>query len=385
MHIQVPVNRMPCLFCVMCNVSWRYMHCKYYYLGFRWVRNDVILNWHQVFSIGGATHIHNLNNCPRANAFLCKKKAACINIKIVQTAWMEMYMSACFGQVQPKKWTIRLIFSRILVVVCSGLRWFVVVCLHRLWFHCLCPKFWWWFVVVCGDVRWFWFFSGGLWWFAVICGGLSFSHTGQQRQRQSTLSLTLRQSHSDWDWDWVWEWDTAQTVTPCGMSMTGTVEWDGCAVAKCHCQCRLAIEILGGILASNHPCATSLRNFGNSVYTTLTCQCLLEEMLAQSVDRPAGAIYGSLVRAGIHVSCKACWHDLWHVAAVKLLLLGTCISYQADTSRIAHQSHTATCLAILIHKSEINLTSIDPDWSPIDRVCIIIARWQHILNICHSR
>ena len=49
---------------------------------------DVILNWHQVYSIGGATHIHNLNNCPRANAFLCKKKAAYIfiNIKIVQTA-----------------------------------------------------------------------------------------------------------------------------------------------------------------------------------------------------------------------------------------------------------------------------------------------------------
>ena len=37
--------------------------------------NDVILNWHQVYSIGGATHIHNLNNCPRANAFLCKKKS----------------------------------------------------------------------------------------------------------------------------------------------------------------------------------------------------------------------------------------------------------------------------------------------------------------------
>ena len=36
--------------------------------------NDVILNWHQVYSIGGATHTHNLNNCPRANAFLCKKK-----------------------------------------------------------------------------------------------------------------------------------------------------------------------------------------------------------------------------------------------------------------------------------------------------------------------
>ena len=40
----------------------RYEHCS-----------DVILNWHQVYSIGGATHIHNLNYCPRANAFLRKK------------------------------------------------------------------------------------------------------------------------------------------------------------------------------------------------------------------------------------------------------------------------------------------------------------------------
>ena len=49
--------------------------------------NDVILNWHQVYSIGGATHIHNLNNCPRAKAFLCKKAEHLhINIKVVQTA-----------------------------------------------------------------------------------------------------------------------------------------------------------------------------------------------------------------------------------------------------------------------------------------------------------
>ena len=32
-----------------------------------------------------------------------------------------------------------------------------------------------------------------------------------------------------------------------------------------------------------------------------------------------------------------------------------CVSYQADTSRIVHQSYTATCLAILIHKSEIKV------------------------------
>ena len=101
----------------------------------------------------------------------------------------------------------------------------------------------------------------------------------------------------------------------CGLSMTGTVEWNGCAVAKSVLEQTGDRESsLGGILASNRPCATSLRNFGNSVYTTLTCQCLLEEMLAQSEDRPAGAIYGSLVRAGIHVSCKACLHDLCPMA-----------------------------------------------------------------------
>ena len=37
---------------------------------------------------------------------------------------------------------------------------------------------------------------------------------------------------------------------------------------------------------------------------------------------------------------------------IKELILDTCVSYRADTSRIVHQSHdTATCLAILIHKS----------------------------------
>ena len=84
----MPVNRMPCLFCVMCNVSWRFMYCNVSLITWGLDKyghfNDVILNWHQVYSIGGATHIHNLNNCPRANAFL--KKAAYILSKIVQTA-----------------------------------------------------------------------------------------------------------------------------------------------------------------------------------------------------------------------------------------------------------------------------------------------------------
>ena len=63
-------------------------------------------------------------------------------------------MPACFGQVQPKKWTIRFFFSRILVVVCGGLPVSSLVTLP------IVPN------------------SGGdLWWFAVVCGGLSFSHT----------------------------------------------------------------------------------------------------------------------------------------------------------------------------------------------------------------
>ena len=65
-------------------------------------------------------------------------------------------MYAYFGQVQPKKWTIRLFFSRILVVVCSGL-W---------WFACIVSGF---TAYVSND-------GGDLWWFAVMCGGLSFSH-----------------------------------------------------------------------------------------------------------------------------------------------------------------------------------------------------------------
>ena len=56
------------LVCTVSIVTWgldRYGHF-----------NDVILNWDQVYSIGGATLIvRNLNNCPRANAFLCKKAA----------------------------------------------------------------------------------------------------------------------------------------------------------------------------------------------------------------------------------------------------------------------------------------------------------------------
>ena len=94
----------------------------------------------------------------------------------------QLYIPANLGQVQPTKLAIRLFFTRILVVVCGGLRWFAVVCGGLRWF-----------AVVCGGLRWFACFplfslpivpnSGGdlwwfavicaiLWWFVVVCGGL---------------------------------------------------------------------------------------------------------------------------------------------------------------------------------------------------------------------
>ena len=63
-------------------------------------------------------------------------------------------MSACSGHFQPKKWIIRLFFSRILVVVCGGLWWFACIISG---FTAYAPN------------------SGGdLWWFAVMCGGFVF-------------------------------------------------------------------------------------------------------------------------------------------------------------------------------------------------------------------
>ena len=69
------------------------------------------------------------------------------NRKIVQTDSMndkkQLYIPANLGQVQPTKLAIRLFFIRILVVVCSGLRWFAVVCLLSTVFATNRPKFWW--------------------------------------------------------------------------------------------------------------------------------------------------------------------------------------------------------------------------------------------------
>ena len=75
-------------------------------------------------------------------------------------------------QVQPTKLAIRLFFTRILVVVCGGLRWFAC-------FSSFSPPIvpnsgggLLWFAVVCGGLRWFAVVCGGLWWFAVFCDGL---------------------------------------------------------------------------------------------------------------------------------------------------------------------------------------------------------------------
>ena len=64
------------------------------------------------------------------------------------------------------------IFSHIMVVVCSGLRWFAVVYLLFTIFTAYRTKFWWWFAVVCGGLGWFVVVCGDLWWFAVVCGDL---------------------------------------------------------------------------------------------------------------------------------------------------------------------------------------------------------------------
>ena len=117
--------------------------------------NDVILNWHQVYSIGGATHtcaILIIAHVPML--FYVKKLLNTIEESCRLHEW-QYYMPACFGQVQPKKWIIRLFFS-ILVVVCSGLWWFVMVCLHRLRL-CL------WLYTTYGYRC-----KGDLWWFAAV-------------------------------------------------------------------------------------------------------------------------------------------------------------------------------------------------------------------------
>ncbi len=89
----------------------------------------------------------------------------------------QLYIPANLGQVQPTKLAIRLFFTRILVVVCSGLRWFAC-------FSSFSPPIvpnsgggLWWFAVVCGGLWWVVGVCGGLRWFVIVCGGLSYSHT----------------------------------------------------------------------------------------------------------------------------------------------------------------------------------------------------------------
>ena len=141
MCIHVPVKSMPCLFCVMCNVSGRYMTVniitwcldRYGHL------HDVILNWHQAYSIGGATHTYLLPTCQcfsmkKLLSYKYKNRADTMNGNICLRA---------LARFQPKKWTIRIFFH---LYSGGGLRWFVVVCGGLpafLWFHCLSSKYWW--------------------------------------------------------------------------------------------------------------------------------------------------------------------------------------------------------------------------------------------------
>ena len=169
MCIRVPVKSMPCLFCVMYKV-YIYFY-KYYYLVFRAVRT---LRWCHLELAPGVLnrwrHTHPILIIAYT-PMLFYLKQLLTNRKIVQTAWMTKsnYIPASHGQVQPTKLAIRIFFTRILVVVCSGLRWFALVCgglpaFHR--FHCLSSHI---LVVVCGGLRWFVVVCGGLWWFAVVC------------------------------------------------------------------------------------------------------------------------------------------------------------------------------------------------------------------------
>ena len=83
------------------------------------------------------------------------------------------YIPASLGQVQPTKLEIRLFFTRILVVVCSGLRWFACFSSFS---QPTVPNYGgglWWFEVVCGGLWWFMVVCGGLRWFVMVGGGLS--------------------------------------------------------------------------------------------------------------------------------------------------------------------------------------------------------------------
>ena len=128
---------MPCLFCVMCKVSGRYVSIITLCLDRYGHFNDVILNWQQVYSIGGATHTYTILIIAHVPMLL-----SCLYISIEKSCrWHEwQYMPACFGQVQPKKWTISLFFSRILAVVCLP---------ASLWFHSLSSQI---RAVICGGL-----------------------------------------------------------------------------------------------------------------------------------------------------------------------------------------------------------------------------------------
>ena len=133
--------------------------------------NDVILNWHQVYSIDGATHTYTIVLLPMCQCFSIHVKKSCIIRKIVQTACMAIYACVLWPG-STKICTIRLSFFS---YSGGGLQWFAALGL-------------WWFAYISlvslpivpnsgGDLWSFAMICFHLWSFAVVCGGLSFSHT----------------------------------------------------------------------------------------------------------------------------------------------------------------------------------------------------------------
>ena len=106
--------------------------------------NDVILNWHQVYSIGGATHTYTIAQVPmlfyvkkKLLTYKSKNRADCINGKYACVLWPGStkkngqlrlfflvfwwwFAVVCGGL--PASSLVTHLSSQILVVVCGGLR-----------------------------------------------------------------------------------------------------------------------------------------------------------------------------------------------------------------------------------------------------------------------
>ena len=164
----------------LCDVQCvRAIYCKYYYLVFRSVRT---LQWRHlelapgIFNRWRHTHTYTILIIAYVPMlFYVKKKLLVhINRKIVQTAWMAIYTCVLWPGSTKKMDNLTLFF---LVVW----RWFAVVCgglSASLWFHCLSSQI---LVVICSGWRWFVVVCCGLRWFVVVCLLVIPAHTGPEK------------------------------------------------------------------------------------------------------------------------------------------------------------------------------------------------------------